>query len=57
MKATDEKLKLAGAVLASDAFFPFRDNIDVAAAYGIRAVIQPGGNAGGGSSPKSSTSG
>jgi phosphoribosylaminoimidazolecarboxamide formyltransferase/IMP cyclohydrolase len=44
MKATDEKLKLAGAVMASDAFFPFRDNVDVAAAYGIRAVIQPGGS-------------
>ena len=44
MKASDEQLKLAGAVLASDAFFPFRDNLDVAAAYGIRAVIQPGGS-------------
>jgi phosphoribosylaminoimidazolecarboxamide formyltransferase / IMP cyclohydrolase len=44
MKATDEKLALAGAVLASDAFFPFRDNLDVAAGYGIRAVIQPGGS-------------
>jgi len=44
MKANDEKLAVAGAVLASDAFFPFRDNIDVAAGYGIRAVIQPGGS-------------
>jgi len=44
MKATDEKLTVAGAVLASDAFFPFRDNLDVAAGYGIRAVIQPGGS-------------
>ena len=33
-----------GAVLASDAFFPFRDNIDVAADAGITAVIQPGGS-------------
>ena len=33
-----------GAVMASDAFFPFRDNLDVAAGYGIRAVIQPGGS-------------
>ncbi len=44
MKATDEKLNVAGAVMASDAFFPFRDNLDVAAGYGIRAVIQPGGS-------------
>ncbi len=33
-----------GAVLASDAFFPFRDNVDEAAAVGIRALIQPGGS-------------
>jgi phosphoribosylaminoimidazolecarboxamide formyltransferase/IMP cyclohydrolase len=44
MKATDENLTLAGAVMASDAFLPFRDNLDVAAGYGIRAVIQPGGS-------------
>ena len=44
MKASDEKLTLAGAVLASDAFLPFRDNLDVAAGYGIGAVIQPGGS-------------
>jgi len=44
MKASDEKLIVAGAVMASDAFFPFRDNLDVAAGYGIRAVIQPGGS-------------
>ena len=44
MKATDEKLAVAGAVMASDAFLPFRDNLDVAAGYGIRAVIQPGGS-------------
>ena len=43
-KAADEKLALAGAVMASDAFFPFRDGLDVAAAAGIRAVIQPGGS-------------
>ena len=35
---------LAGAVMASDAFFPFRDSIDTAAEAGIRAVIQPGGS-------------
>ena len=44
MKAQDEGLALAGAVMASDAFLPFRDNLDVAAQYGIRAVIQPGGS-------------
>ena len=44
MKAADEKLPVAGAVLASDAFFPFRDNLDVAAGFGVRAVIQPGGS-------------
>jgi phosphoribosylaminoimidazolecarboxamide formyltransferase/IMP cyclohydrolase len=43
-KAADEKLAVAGAVLASDAYSPFRDNMDVAAGYGIRAVIQPGGS-------------
>jgi phosphoribosylaminoimidazolecarboxamide formyltransferase/IMP cyclohydrolase len=44
MKAADEKLPVAGAVMASDAFFPFRDNLDVAAGFGVRAVIQPGGS-------------
>jgi phosphoribosylaminoimidazolecarboxamide formyltransferase/IMP cyclohydrolase len=44
MKAGDEGLSLTGAVMASDAFLPFRDNLDVAAQYGIRAVIQPGGS-------------
>ncbi|MDE0856204.1 MAG: bifunctional phosphoribosylaminoimidazolecarboxamide formyltransferase/IMP cyclohydrolase, partial [Nevskia sp.] len=43
-KAADEKLTVAGSVMASDAFFPFRDGIDAAAAAGIRAVIQPGGS-------------
>jgi len=36
--------KLSGAVLASDAFFPFRDNIDLLKGKGIRAIIQPGGS-------------
>jgi phosphoribosylaminoimidazolecarboxamide formyltransferase / IMP cyclohydrolase len=44
MKAADEKLTVDGAVMASDAYSPFRDNIDVAAGYGIKAVIQPGGS-------------
>jgi phosphoribosylaminoimidazolecarboxamide formyltransferase/IMP cyclohydrolase len=44
MKAADEKLEVRGAAMASDAFFPFRDGIDVAAEYGIAAVIQPGGS-------------
>jgi phosphoribosylaminoimidazolecarboxamide formyltransferase/IMP cyclohydrolase len=44
IKAADEKLIVAGSVMASDAFFPFRDGIDAAAAAGIVAVIQPGGS-------------
>jgi phosphoribosylaminoimidazolecarboxamide formyltransferase/IMP cyclohydrolase len=44
IKAADEKLQVEGTVMASDAFFPFRDGIDVAAGFGIRAVIQPGGS-------------
>jgi phosphoribosylaminoimidazolecarboxamide formyltransferase / IMP cyclohydrolase len=44
IKAADEKLEVKGSVMASDAFFPFRDGIDAAAAAGIRAVIQPGGS-------------
>jgi phosphoribosylaminoimidazolecarboxamide formyltransferase/IMP cyclohydrolase len=43
-KASDEKLTIAGTVMASDAYSPFRDNMDVAAGYGVRAVIQPGGS-------------
>jgi phosphoribosylaminoimidazolecarboxamide formyltransferase/IMP cyclohydrolase len=44
IKAADEKLAVAGSVMASDAFFPFRDGIDAAADAGISAVIQPGGS-------------
>ncbi|HEX7049807.1 MAG TPA: bifunctional phosphoribosylaminoimidazolecarboxamide formyltransferase/IMP cyclohydrolase [Longimicrobiales bacterium] len=44
MKANDQGLDLAGAVVASDAFFPFRDGVDAAAEAGARAVIQPGGS-------------
>ncbi len=44
MKAHDEGLTVEGAVMASDAFFPFRDGLDVAAGFGIKAVIQPGGS-------------
>ncbi|MBM4191569.1 MAG: bifunctional phosphoribosylaminoimidazolecarboxamide formyltransferase/IMP cyclohydrolase [Gammaproteobacteria bacterium] len=44
MKAADEKLEVSGSVMASDAFLPFRDSLDVAAEYGIAAVIQPGGS-------------
>jgi phosphoribosylaminoimidazolecarboxamide formyltransferase/IMP cyclohydrolase len=43
-KAGDAGLELAGAVLASDAFFPFRDGVDAAAEAGVAAVIQPGGS-------------
>ena len=44
MKAQDEGIEVSGAVMASDAFFPFRDGIDSAAQAGIAAVIQPGGS-------------
>ncbi|MFW1678685.1 bifunctional phosphoribosylaminoimidazolecarboxamide formyltransferase/IMP cyclohydrolase [Pontibacter sp. JAM-7] len=44
IKAADEGLEVKGSVMASDAFFPFRDGIDSAAAAGITAVIQPGGS-------------
>lgn len=44
MKAADHGLDLQGSVLASDAYFPFRDGIDAAAGAGVRAVIQPGGS-------------
>ena len=44
IKAADECLEVRGAIMASDAFFPFRDGIDAAAEIGITAVIQPGGS-------------
>jgi len=44
IKAADANLVVEGSVMASDAFFPFRDGIDAAAAAGIKAVIQPGGS-------------
>ncbi|HYQ99058.1 MAG TPA: bifunctional phosphoribosylaminoimidazolecarboxamide formyltransferase/IMP cyclohydrolase [Casimicrobiaceae bacterium] len=44
MKATHAGLSLAGSVVASDAFFPFRDGLDVVADNGAVAVIQPGGS-------------
>jgi phosphoribosylaminoimidazolecarboxamide formyltransferase/IMP cyclohydrolase len=44
IKAADEGLQVAGSVMASDAFFPFSDGIEAAAAAGIKAVIQPGGS-------------
>jgi len=44
IKASDENLSIKGSVMASDAFFPFRDGIDSAAATGIAAIIQPGGS-------------
>ncbi|HXC60777.1 MAG TPA: bifunctional phosphoribosylaminoimidazolecarboxamide formyltransferase/IMP cyclohydrolase, partial [Steroidobacteraceae bacterium] len=44
IKAEDAGLTVRGAVMASDAFFPFRDGVDVAAAQGVTAVIQPGGS-------------
>jgi len=44
IKAGDAGLVVPGSVMASDAFFPFRDGIDAAAEAGIKAVIQPGGS-------------
>lgn len=44
IKAADENLVVEGSVMASDAFFPFRDGIDAAAEAGIKAIIQPGGS-------------
>ncbi len=44
IKAADENLIVKGSVMASDAFFPFRDGIEAAAKAGITAVIQPGGS-------------
>ncbi len=44
IKAVDHGLSVKGSVMASDAFFPFRDGIDSAAEHGITAVIQPGGS-------------
>jgi phosphoribosylaminoimidazolecarboxamide formyltransferase / IMP cyclohydrolase len=44
LKAADAELDIQGAALASDAFFPFRDGVDAAAAAGVGAIIQPGGS-------------
>ncbi len=44
IKAQNAGLSLAGSVVASDAFFPFRDGLDVVAEAGAKAVIQPGGS-------------
>ncbi len=44
IKAADENLVVKNSVMASDAFFPFRDGIDAAAKAGIKAIIQPGGS-------------
>jgi phosphoribosylaminoimidazolecarboxamide formyltransferase/IMP cyclohydrolase len=44
IKAADEELDVKGSIMASDAFFPFRDGIDAAAETGISAIIQPGGS-------------
>lgn len=44
VRAEDAKLSLQGSALASDAFFPFRDGVDAAAAAGVKCIIQPGGS-------------
>ena len=43
-KAAEAGFDITGSVLASDAFFPFRDGVDAAAEAGVKAVIQPGGS-------------
>ncbi|MCR2066400.1 bifunctional phosphoribosylaminoimidazolecarboxamide formyltransferase/IMP cyclohydrolase [Campylobacter helveticus] len=43
-KACEMKLDLKGCVLASEAFFPFRDSIDEAAKVGVKAIVEPGGS-------------
>ena len=43
-KAGEAGLNLSGAILASDAFFPFPDNVELAAEHGIKAIVQPGGS-------------
>lgn len=43
-KALAENKPIRGSVMASDAFFPFRDTVDLAAKFGISAIIQPGGS-------------
>jgi phosphoribosylaminoimidazolecarboxamide formyltransferase/IMP cyclohydrolase len=44
LKAQGAGLPLAGSVVASDAFFPFRDGVDVVAQTGAKAIVQPGGS-------------
>jgi len=44
MRAQTNNLDLKGSVVASDAFYPFRDGVDEAAKAGATAVIQPGGS-------------
>ena len=43
-KAGEAQLSIAGSAMASDAFFPFRDSIDAAAAAGVKAIVEPGGS-------------
>ena len=43
-KAKKQKIKLDGCVMASEAFFPFRDNVDLAKKIGVKSIIQPGGS-------------
>ena len=44
LQAQEQKFSLKGAVMASDAFFPFSDGVETAAKAGVKAVIQPGGS-------------
>ena len=44
LKAAEDGLELQGAAMASDAFFPFRDGVDIGATHGVSVIIQPGGS-------------
>ena len=44
IKAADENLEVTGSVMASDAFFPFRDSIEAANEYGVKYIVEPGGS-------------
>ena len=43
-KAKNHKINLKGSVMASEAFFPFRDNVDLAKKIGVSSILQPGGS-------------
>jgi phosphoribosylaminoimidazolecarboxamide formyltransferase/IMP cyclohydrolase len=44
MKAQEAGMRIQGSMMASDAFFPFRDSVDLAGKAGVTGIIQPGGS-------------